>query len=190
MSVCVAMAAIAACGPAAPAENLNFASGPMAYQLRRRAGPNLLFHEKEKPGVDDGEDQHAKAEALAFLEFRFGGPHQEGSNILAVLRNRLGRAVRVVDKTVARRLGHGDLVARRRLGRFNPSWFESEDFARFSFAPLPHFTRSPWRGRNRPPINMAFTLFAHHAAGGAVAPFNFVGRLTLTLGCQALGPDH
>lgn len=74
---------------------------------------------------------------------------------------------------------------------FNPPWFVSEDFARFSFAPLPRFfTRSPWRGRDRRPINMAFTLFAHHTAGGALSPFDFMGRLTLALGREALGPDH
>ena len=75
---------------------------------------------------------------------------------------------------------------------FNPPWFVSEDFARFQHFDLlvTHvFTGSPWRGRNRPPVNMAFTLFAHHAAGGAVSPFDFVGRLTLTLGRNALRPD-
>jgi hypothetical protein len=40
----------------------------------------------------------------------------------------------------------------------------------------------PGGGRTRPPINMAFTLFAHHGASGAVLPFDFVGRLTLILG--------
>jgi hypothetical protein len=110
MSVCVAMAAIAACGPAAPAGEPEFCKlWRIKAGLRLRAGPNLLFHDKEKPGVDDEEDQHAKAEAFACLEFRFGGPHQEGSNILGVLLNRLGRAVRVVDTTIAQRLGHGDL---------------------------------------------------------------------------------
>ena len=54
--------------------------------------------------------------------------------------------------------------------------------------PLPHFlTRSPWQDHNRPPINMAFTLFAQDAAGGAVSPFDLVGRLTLTLGRKSWG---
>src|SRR3984893_9826116 len=73
--------------------------------LRLDARPNLLFHEKEKPGVDDEEDQHANAEALAFLEFRLCGPHQESSNILGVLLNRLGRAVGVIANTIAHSVG-------------------------------------------------------------------------------------
>jgi hypothetical protein len=43
--------------------------------LRLSAGPNFPFREKEQSGVHDEEDQHGKAEALAFLKFRFGGPH-------------------------------------------------------------------------------------------------------------------
>ena len=187
MSVCVAMAAIAACGPAAPAGEPEFCKlWRIKAGLRLRAGPNLLFHDKEKPGVDDEEDQHAKAEALACLEFRFGGPHHEGSNILGVLLNRLGRAVRVVDTTIAQRLGHGDLWPGAGLAASTlRGW--NQGISPDSALPLCRALPSPRRGHNRPLINMAFTLFAHHAAGGAVLPFDFVGRVNLSLGAKRQG---
>jgi hypothetical protein len=51
-------------------------------------------------------------------------------------------------------------------------------FARFSFAPLPRGALA--EPQPPPPINMAFTLFAHHAEGGAPSPFYVAIRL----------PDH
>ena len=64
--------------------------------MRLGARASLLFCDDKQQGVDDEEDQHAKAKALAFVEFRLGGPYRESDSILGVSRNRLGR-----DKTVA-----------------------------------------------------------------------------------------
>src|ERR1700730_19261503 len=67
---------------------------------------------------------------------------------------------------------------------FSPRWFEPGGFHQIQLCPaLP----SPRPGHNRPLINMAFTLFAHHAAGGAVLPFDFVGRVNLSLGAKRQG---
>jgi hypothetical protein len=79
--------------------------------MRLGARASLLFCDDKQQGVDDEEDQHAKAKALAFVEFRRGA-----------------------------------------LAEPQPP----------------------------PPINMAFTLFAHHAEGGAPSPFYVAIRL----------PDH
>jgi hypothetical protein len=50
--------------------------------------------------------------------------------------------------------------------------------------------RSPFRARIRPPINMVFTLFAHHAAFGAPSPFYVAIRLPATVSHQGLRPDQ
>src|ERR1051326_1482055 len=68
-------------------------ASPDRDSVHRR--PHLLLGEVEQAGEHDQEDHHLEAEALARLEVRLGRPHQECSNVLGVLVDRLRRTVGV-----------------------------------------------------------------------------------------------
>src|SRR5262252_10956953 len=68
--------------------------------------PHLLFGEVEEPGKHDQENEYLHADALSCLEVRFGGPHQEGGDVLGILFDRHGRAVGIIDALVRERRRH------------------------------------------------------------------------------------
>src|SRR5499427_14560 len=73
--------------------------------------PHLLFGEVEEPGKHDQENEYLHADALSCLEVRFGGPHQEGGDVLGILFDRYGRAVGIIDALVRERRRHRNGVA-------------------------------------------------------------------------------
>ena len=80
-------------------------------QMRMRLAPDLLLGEVEQPGEHDQKDHHLEADPLALVEMRLGRPHQEGGDVLAVLLDRLRRAVVVGDLAGEQRLRHREVMA-------------------------------------------------------------------------------
>src|SRR5260221_4086956 len=50
-------------------------------------GPDLLLGEVHQAREQDQEDEDLQAQTLAGLHMRLGGPHQEGGDVLGVLRD-------------------------------------------------------------------------------------------------------
>jgi len=76
-----------------------------------RVCPDLLLGEVQQARQHDQENHHLQAGALARLEMRLRGPHQERRDVLGVLLHRRRRAVVERHLTVAERLRHLDRVA-------------------------------------------------------------------------------
>jgi hypothetical protein len=73
--------------------------------------PDLLLGEVHQAREQDQEHEHLQADPLARFHVRLGGPHQEGGDVVGVLRDRGRRTVVERDLAVAQRLRHLDGVA-------------------------------------------------------------------------------